>query len=136
MASCSIAKADMWQTGWEAVRMASPAFIVPFMFVYEPALLTIGEPLTVFWRLAASCVGVICLAAGLQGYLRDETKIWERLALLVAAICLIKPGLVTDVVGLALLAIVFAAQTLRRRVDRNPAVVDAVAGDTSPVERQ
>src|SRR5204862_3685555 len=60
-AAAGLAKSDLWSTGWEAVRMASPAFIVPFMFVYEPALLTIGEPLTVFWRLGASCVGVICL---------------------------------------------------------------------------
>lgn len=135
-AAAALARADMWKTGWEAVRMAAPAFIVPFMCVYEPALLTIGDPLTVAWRFVASCVGVICLAAGLQGYLRGEARAWERAALLVAAGCLIKPGWVTDLAGFALLAVVFAAQTLRRRVDGNPAVVDAVAGDARPLERQ
>jgi len=135
-AAAALAKADMWQTGWEAVRMAAPAFIVPFMFVYEPALLTIGEPLTVFWRLGASCIGVIALAAGLQGYFGREARTWERVALLAAAICLIKPGVVTDVVGLALLVLVYAVQRLGRRPDRDPAVVDAVAGDARPVERQ
>jgi TRAP-type uncharacterized transport system fused permease subunit len=134
-AAAALAKADMWQTGWEAVRMASPAFIVPFMFVYEPALLTIGEPMTVAWRFAASCVGVTCLAAGLQGYLFGIARLWERAFLLAAAFCLIKPDVVTDVIGLLLLAIVVLVHKLRR-VDRDPAVVDAVAGDARPLERQ
>jgi TRAP transporter 4TM/12TM fusion protein len=135
-AAAALAGADMWKTGWEAVRMAAPAFIVPFMFVYEPALLTIGDPVTVAWRFGASCVGVICLAAGLQGYLRGEARAWERVVLLLAAGCLIKPGWQTDLAGFVLLAVVLAAQTLRRRVDRDPAVVDAVAGDARPLERQ
>jgi TRAP transporter 4TM/12TM fusion protein len=135
-AAAALAKADMWKSGWEAMRMAYPAFIVPFMFVYEPALLTIGEPLTVAWRFFASCVGIVCLAAALHGYLRGIAKTWERGVLLVAAFCLIKPDVVTDVIGFALLGVVLVSQTLRRRVDRDPAVVDAVAGDARPLERQ
>ena len=135
-AAAALAKADMWKTGWEAVRMAAPAFIVPFMFIYEPALLTIGEPLTVAWRFLASCVGVVCLAAGLQGYLMGIARPWERAVLLAAAFCLIKPGVVTDVTGLVLLSVVLVAQRLRPRVDRNPGVVDPMAGDARPLERQ
>ena len=48
---------------------------------------------------------MICLAAGLQGYLLREAPWWERGALLVAAILLIKPGYITDAIGLALLAL-------------------------------
>jgi TRAP transporter 4TM/12TM fusion protein len=135
-AAAALAKADMWKTGLEAVRMASPAFIVPFMFVYEPALLTIGDPGIVAWRFFASCVGVVCLAAGLQGYLLGIARLWERGALLVAAFCLIKPDVVTDIVGFGLLATVLAAQKLRPRVYRDPSLVDPMAGDARPVERQ
>jgi TRAP-type uncharacterized transport system fused permease subunit len=90
----------------------------------------------VAWRFFASCVGVACLAAGLQGYLMGIARPWERAALLVAAFCLIKPDVVTDVVGFGLLAVVLAAQKLRPRVYRDPSLVDAVAGDARTVERQ
>jgi UPF0716 family protein affecting phage T7 exclusion len=42
-----------------------------------------------------------------------NARLWERVVLFVAALCLIKPGLVTDLVGLALLAVVVAAQKMR-----------------------
>jgi TRAP transporter 4TM/12TM fusion protein len=112
-AAAALAKADMWKTGWEAVRMASPAFIVPFMFVYEPSLLTIGDWTTVATSFVSACVGVICLAASLQGSLVRHARPWERVALFVAALCLIKPGLVTDAIGLVLLAIVLVVQNMR-----------------------
>jgi TRAP transporter 4TM/12TM fusion protein len=112
-AAAALAKADMWQTGWEAVRMAAPAFIVPFMFVYEPSLLTIGDWTTVATSFVSACVGVVCLAASLQGSLLRSARLWERVALFVAALCLIKPGLITDAVGLSLLAVVLVVQKMR-----------------------
>jgi TRAP-type uncharacterized transport system fused permease subunit len=60
-------------------------------------------------------VGVTCLAAGLQGYFLREAPWWQRIILLVAAILLIKPGYVTDAIGLALLALVIVAQKLPTR---------------------
>ena len=134
-AAAALAKADLWETGWQAVRMAAPAFIVPFMFVYEPSLLTIGEWQTVAASFVSACVGVICLAASMQGSLLREARLWERVLLFVAALCLIKPGLLTDAIGLALLVVVLVVQKLRPP-DRNPAVVNSVAGDARPLERQ
>ena len=52
----------------------------------------------------------MCFAAGLQGYFLHAAKMWERIALLVAAVLLIKPGFITDAIGLALLATVFVSQ--------------------------
>ena len=60
-------------------------------------------------------IGVICLAAGLHGYLLREARWWERIALLVAALLLIKPGYITDAIGLALLAVVLVAQRWQAR---------------------
>ena len=106
----------MWNVGLGAMRVAAPAYIVPFMFVYEPSLLLIGDcvhqPAP---RRSSATVGVICLAAGLQGYLLRECRWWERVALLAAALLLIKPGYVTDAIGLALLASVVVAQKLALR---------------------
>ncbi|MEO5763918.1 MAG: TRAP transporter permease [Casimicrobiaceae bacterium] len=111
-AAAGLAKTSIWSTGWEAMRLAAPAYIIPFMFIYEPSLLLIGDVPTSLLSSITAMVGVFCLAAGLQGYLLRPAPWWERAALLAAAILLIKPGLVTDSIGLALLAAVILLQKL------------------------
>ncbi len=107
-AAAGLAKADMWQSGWEAVRIAAPTYIVPFMFVYEPSLLLIGDWRVSLMAFVSASIGVMCFAAALQGFLAGrEAKVWERLMLFAAAVLLIKPGYITDAIGLALLAIVY-----------------------------
>jgi len=107
-AASGLAKADLWQSGWEAVRIAAPTYIVPFMFVYEPSLLLIGDWFTALTSFASACFGVMCFSGALQGYLVGrEAKWWERAVLLVSAVLLIKPGYVTDAIGLGLLAMVY-----------------------------
>jgi TRAP transporter 4TM/12TM fusion protein len=119
-AAASLAKANMWQSGFAAMRAAAPAYIVPFMFVYEPRLLLIvGDWSTdwafVVWSVISASVGVVCLAASLFGWLFSLALTWHRVLLFVAALCLIKPGLITDAIGLGLLAVVAAAQLVARR---------------------
>lgn len=109
-AAAGLAKADMWRTGFAAMRAAAPAYIVPFMFVYEPALLTIGDPLVIVGAMLTAVIGVILLAGSLFGYLVGPCTRWHRVLLFVAALCLIKPGWESDVIGLALLALVLASQ--------------------------
>jgi TRAP transporter 4TM/12TM fusion protein len=121
-AAASLAKADMWQAGFAAMRAGAPAYIVPFMFVYEPMLLLIVQDWAsewpyVVWSITTASIGVICLAGSLFGWLFAFALLWHRVLLFVAALCLIKPGLVTDTIGLSLLAIVAAAQILARRRD-------------------
>ena len=120
-AAASLAKANMWTSGFAAMRAATPAYIVPFMFVYEPLLLLIvkdwsNEWAFVVWSVISASVGVVCLAGSLFGWLFTLATLWQRVLLFVAALCLIKPGLITDVIGLVLLAVVSAAQlgTARR----------------------
>jgi len=114
-AAASLAKADLWQAGWAAVRIGAAGFIVPFMFVFEPSLLMIGKWSDILHSFITASIGVVCLAGGLFGYLFREAKPWERLLLLVAAFLLIKPGLVTDLVGFGLLAVVLLSQVVLRR---------------------
>jgi TRAP transporter 4TM/12TM fusion protein len=124
-AAAGLAKANMWEAGYEAVRLAAPVYIIPFMFVYEPSLLMIGDWTTVATSFVSASIGVMCFAAGLQGYFLHTAKMWERIALLIAAVLLIKPGLVTDAIGLALLAAVFVSQRAtgkasQERIDAAP----------------
>jgi len=109
-AAAALAKSNLWSTGWESVRLAAPAYIIPFMFIYEPSLMLIGDWFTSLTSSVTAVIGVICLAAGLQGYLLREARWWERIMLLAAALLLIKPGYITDAIGLTLLVIVFVAQ--------------------------
>ncbi|HUY02231.1 MAG TPA: TRAP transporter permease [Rhodocyclaceae bacterium] len=109
-AAAGLAKSNMWRSGFTAMLAAAPAYIVPFMFVYSPALLMIGDPLVIVGAMVSSVIGVILLAAGLFGYLIRPCTLWQRALLLVAALLLIKPGWESDVVGLALLALVLAGQ--------------------------
>ncbi len=120
-AAASLAKADIWTTGWAAMRAAAPAYIVPFMFVYEPTLLLIvkdwaSEWPFVVWSIITATVGVICLAGEpVRLPAGPRLDVAARLLLVVAALCLIKPGLITDVIGLALLALVAVAQVAAGR---------------------
>ena len=116
-AAAALAKANMWRSGFEAMRITAAGFIVPFMFVYEPALLAIGDWGTIALATISATVGVMALAAALYGYLLAPLIVWQRLALGVAAILLIKPGLVTDAIGLGILAAIAGLQWMgiRRR---------------------
>jgi TRAP-type uncharacterized transport system fused permease subunit len=111
-AAAGLARCDMWQAGWESVRIAAPTYIVPFMFIYEPSLLMMGDWFTIVTSCVASTIGVMAFAAGLQGYMLREARPWERLVLVVAAILLIVPGYVTDILGLALLGFVAFVQKM------------------------
>jgi TRAP transporter 4TM/12TM fusion protein len=116
-AAAGLAKANLWQAGLTAVRVGAAGFIVPFMFIFEPSLLMIGEWTTILLSFTTAAIGTICLAGGLFGYLLQTARMWERLFLVGAAVLLIKPGLVTDATGAALLISVLVSQNLRRRAE-------------------
>ncbi|MFN4164060.1 MAG: TRAP transporter permease [Ferrovibrio sp.] len=116
-AAASLAKANIWEAGWAAVRTGAAGFIVPFMFVYEPALLAIGEWPDILHAAASATIGCLALAAGLYGYLIRPALMWERGLLVAAAICLIKPGLATDLIGIGLIVAVFVSQ---KTIARDP----------------
>jgi TRAP transporter 4TM/12TM fusion protein len=119
-AAAGLAKTNMWQAGWEAMRVASPAYIVPFMFVYEPSLLLIVKDWASDWpgvalAVVSASIGTLCLAASLMGWLFTAAAYWQRALLFAAALLLIKPGIYTDLAGIVLLGAVAAAQLAARR---------------------
>lgn len=114
-AAASLAKADLWEAGWAAVRIGAAGFIVPFMFVYEPAMLMIGDWQSIASAVATGTAGCLLLAAGLHGYLLRRCRPWESVALVVSALLLIKPGLATDLLGFGIAGGILALQWLERR---------------------
>jgi TRAP-type uncharacterized transport system fused permease subunit len=121
-AAAGIAKADLWQSGWAAVKIGFAGFIVPFMFVYEPALLMIGDWQTIVASCISASVGIVLFAGGLHGYLVTVASKWQRALLIVAGFCLIKPGVVTDLVGAGLAVAVIMTQVAARRAALKPEI--------------
>jgi TRAP transporter 4TM/12TM fusion protein len=127
-AAAGLAKADLWKSGLSAVKIGAAAFIVPFMFVYEPALLMVDPAVygttrdlvtadwtRILWASGTATIGCVLLAAGLAGYLLAAASLWQRAFLVAAALCLIDPGLWTDITGATLTLLVGGAQLVGRR---------------------
>jgi TRAP-type uncharacterized transport system fused permease subunit len=114
-AAAGIAKSDLWRSGWAAVKIGAAGFIVPYMLIYEPALLMIGSWPSIIGAFVTSSFGILLFAGGLHGYFLTATSLWQRAALIVAGLLLIDPGFVTDVMGAALACVVVGSQWYARR---------------------
>jgi TRAP transporter 4TM/12TM fusion protein len=122
-AAAGLAKSDLWITGWAAVRIAATSFIVPFMFVYAPELLMIGEWTNIVWASITATIGVMLFAAGLHGYLLTHSAHWQSGLLVVSGLLLIDPHIATDIIGMVLAAVVIAAQLAARRIEPKAEIV-------------
>lgn len=114
-AAAAIANARTWDVGWQGMRFAVAGYIIPFMFVYGPAMVLQGTGAEIAGAVVTGLLGTMALAAGVQGWFLKRNTWVERLLLLAAAVTLIKPGLLTDIIGLALLLIVFLWQLVAKR---------------------
>ena len=107
-AAKGIAGGSLWETGWAAVKVGATAASSP-MCVYSTALMMLGPWQDIVLAAISAAIGVICLAAGLHSYFIEPTKWWERILLLSAAMVLITPGLITDLIGAGVLAVTVAS---------------------------
>ena len=124
-AGSGIAGGNPLKTGVNASKLAIAAFIIPYMFVLSPVLLMIdATPFSLISTTITAIIGMIALSSALIGYLADNCYLPERLVLIVGGLMLIKPGLMTDVVGLVLFLAVLFLQ-LRRHKNKQAQVVQA-----------
>jgi TRAP transporter 4TM/12TM fusion protein len=102
-AAAGLAGAPPVRTAVTAMGLATAGFLVPFLFVYGPALLLEGSPAEVALAAITALAGVTALAAAVVGWLRGPLGPLGRLALLAAALTLIAPGILTDALGVLVL---------------------------------
>ena len=118
-AGAAIAGANPMKTALQATKLAIGAFIVPYVFALNPAMLfidtTAGEVILI---VITSLIGMFGVASGLEGYMIRNASWWERLLSIAGGLLLIYPGLVTDLVGLGLVGLVLIIQLLEKRRDR------------------
>ncbi len=112
-AAAGMAQADPWKTSWIALKMGLATFIVPFMFYFSPILLWKGEPLAILQAAVTGSVGVWMLAGSTEGWFGGRLAMPLRVLLFLAALCLIHPGSITDLAGLAIGVPIYLWQRLR-----------------------
>lgn len=95
----AIAKCSPNKAGWEAVRLAAAAFIIPYIFVNNPSLLMIGSAGEIVLNAATAILGVYMLSVGTIGFFQRKVSWPLRIVMLVSALCLIIPGSITDLIG-------------------------------------
>lgn len=91
-AAAAIARSDPNETAWESVRFGWATFVIPFMFVYSPTLLLIGEPMAIAWALVTSSLGIWLVSAALAGYFVNRLTPVMRLVFAVSGLLAIIPA--------------------------------------------
>ena len=107
-AGAALAKAEPMKTGYVAWKFALAAFFLPYMFVYNPSLLLMGDVGECILASVSSMIGAVCLAASVVGYLNRKLTLFWRTVAFAAALLLIKPGWITDLIGICLGGIMVA----------------------------
>jgi TRAP transporter 4TM/12TM fusion protein len=102
-AGAAIAGSKPFATGFESMRLAAVAYLVPFFFIYSPVLIWQGSLGAICLAIFSATIGTIALGSGMIGYLMDRLNWFNRILLLAAGIGMIKPGLWTDIFGVAVL---------------------------------
>ena len=120
-AGAAIAQANPMKTALTATKLAIGAFIVPYIFALNPAMLLIDTGVGEVILIAiTSIIGIFGVSSALEGYLLRDMPWYQRILSLAGGLLLIYPGIVTDLIGLALVAIVVILQIISRQ--RTPRV--------------
>ena len=124
-AGAGIAGSNSMKTGFQALKIALAAFIVPYIFAINPELIMVEEIVgtTVVFMpfiqalpvILSAVIGILCLAAAVEAYLIRKTNIIERVLLAVAALMLLNPGYLTDAFGLVVLVGTYLIQRMQNK---------------------
>ena len=111
-AGSAIAKSNPMKTGINATKLAIAAFIVPYIFAYNPSMLFVGnvEWYDVLLISVTALLGLFGIAAALNGHLYRKIPMVLRLALVAGGLGMMIPGLTSDLIGLAVVAAVVVFQ--------------------------
>lgn len=126
-AAAPIARESGMRIGVEAVKIAIAGFVIPYMAVYDPALMLqpvkglagVEYWLAVIWIVFKAALAIILWGAAFVGYLQRELKAWERGLAVVAAALLVAAIPLTDQIGVALAVLVIGHHVWRARLQRS-----------------
>ncbi len=117
--AAGIADAPMMRTAFTGCRLALVIFIIPYMFVYNNALLLVGSVGEIAHVCVTAFFGVLALACAAQNYLGGRLPFLLRLLMFIGGACLIFPGLKSDITGLVIVGLMYV---IRRGKVKNSAI--------------
>ena len=123
-AGSAIAKANPMKTGINASKLAIGAFVVPYIFCMNPAMLLIDvTAFKVIQIIVTSLIGIFGVAAAMNGFLFQRLSWPARIVICAAGLMMMDPTLITDIVGIVLMALVLTFQFLAARKAKPQAAV-------------
>ena len=115
-AGSAIAKAPPMKTAFNASKLAIAAFIIPYMFALNPAMILVDTNFAEVMLISVtSMVGMFGLGMGLEGFYRGKLSVFGRLLALAGGLCLIYPGTLTDIIGVCVVGVIIAFRTMREK---------------------
>ncbi|MGR3379337.1 TRAP transporter permease [Salipiger abyssi] len=114
-AGANIAGASAWDTSIAAMKLAWPAYIVPFLFIFAPSLILEGDWLHILWALFSAILGILMVTAAMVGFLRQTLPTALRLLLGVGGVLALLPAglfpsaIWTDAAGVTIFAVVYGS---------------------------
>ncbi|WP_339164550.1 TRAP transporter permease [Siminovitchia sp. FSL W7-1587] len=121
-AGAGIARANPFKTGVTAVKLSIAAFIVPYIFIYNPIFVLVDvTPLKLIIALMGAIVGMIAVSSAVIGHFYRNSLPWERMVLFAGGIMMIFPETISDLVGAALIIGIWFIQKQRKDVERGSA---------------
>jgi len=104
--AAGIARSDPNKTAWYGLKLASTGFIIPFIFAYNPILLMEAmNPFRLVLAIITATIGVFSLSISIANFYKRKLMVWERILFFANALLLIRPGIITDTIGLVLLVV-------------------------------
>ena len=108
--AAGLAKTDPSKTAIQAFLYGLPGYIIPFIFALSPELLLVGETWKVIIAVITAVFGILCLVAAIEGYFIIRWHPVLRVFLFFAAILLLDPGIITDLIAIGIVIICFLLQ--------------------------
>jgi TRAP-type uncharacterized transport system fused permease subunit len=132
-AAAAIADVSPMRLAVTGLKLGLAGFIIPFMFVYGKPLLLMGSVDQIILSTATASLGIYCLALSIQGYAWGPVNMALRGIFFIASLILIKPGLYTDLSGIALFGLALLAQ---RKLTQSKAFVGSRTVNADAIQEQ
>jgi len=111
----AIAEADPLKIAVTACKIGIAAFIIPFMFAYDPLLVAHGKLINILWASTTAIIGIASLAGGAIGYVWRPAKFYERILFIGGSLMLLYTSVYSDFVGILIIAFALTIHVLRAR---------------------
>lgn len=140
-AAAPIAEASFSKVGWASFKLAIPCFLIPFAFIYEPALLLGSGPsaLSFIWPSITCMAGIFFLSSAIVGHFVEDLETWKRIGMGLGGCLLVDPHYSTDLIGAGLIFICALGEIsglIRRRLfQHRVSSTEAISEYEEEVER-